>query len=205
MTIAAEKEALRKEAQARRAHLKREAPEARLRMAEYFLNTIPVPADAVVSAYSAIGDEADPAPLIAALRLRGHPIALPRVVGRGQALALHLHAHDQELKKGGYGLSEPDADWPLAAPAVLIVPLLAFDAGGRRLGYGAGYYDRTLAFLRTRHPILAVGFAYAGQEVEAVPHHEGDETLDWVVTELYARKFSGRGQFDVPFDRKPVA
>ncbi len=189
MTIDTEKEALRKDAQVRRAHLKHEMPEAGLRMAEYFLNSIPLPANAVVSAYSAIGDEADPAPLVAALRLRGHPVALPRVVGRGQPLSLHLHGHGQALVKGGYGLSEPDADWPLAIPAVLIVPLLAFDATGHRLGYGAGYYDRTLTLLRTRHPVIAVGFAYSGQEVGEVPHHDGDEKLDWVVTELFARKF----------------
>ena len=130
------------------------------------------------------------APLVAALRLRGHPIALPRVVGHQLPLALHIHLENAPLKKGGFGLFEPESDWPLAVPAVVIVPLLAFDRSGNRLGYGAGYYDRTLAALRARHAVTAVGYAYAGQELTHVPHHDGDQTLDWVVTELCARKLA---------------
>ena len=188
--VAAEKEALRHDMRVRRAHMKAQTPDAPLRMAEHFLNAIPVPPDGAVSAYFAIGDEADPAPLVAALRLRGHPIALPRVVGHQLPLALHIHLENAPLKKGGFGLFEPESDWPLAVPAVVIVPLLAFDRSGNRLGYGAGHYDRTLAALRARHAVTAVGYAYAGQELTHVPHHDGDQTLDWVVTELCARKLA---------------
>jgi 5-formyltetrahydrofolate cyclo-ligase len=73
------------------------------------------------------------------------------------------------------------------------VPLLAFDATGHRLGYGGGYYDRTLSALRARHPVMAVGVAYAGQEVEKLPRDAFDEPLDMLVTEQGLRRFGAAG------------
>jgi 5-formyltetrahydrofolate cyclo-ligase len=191
MDIAEAKKALRVEALARRASLVKAAHGASARMAENFLNSVSVPHGAIASAYVAIGDEPDPTPLTDALRARGHKIALPRVVGKGAALAFHLHEKGAELVPGLFGLSQPGADWPQATPDVLIVPLLAFDAEGDRLGYGAGFYDRTLRALRSSRNILAVGFALAGLEVARLPHHDGDEKLDMMVTERYARSFKG--------------
>jgi 5-formyltetrahydrofolate cyclo-ligase len=106
---------------------------------------------------------------------------------------LDFHRYDvgQTLVPGGFGLSEPARDWPQVEPDVLVVPLLAFDARGYRIGYGAGFYDRTLAKLRAARNVLAVGFAFAGQEFETVPHDENDQRLDWIVTEIGARKFKG--------------
>jgi 5-formyltetrahydrofolate cyclo-ligase len=158
-------------------------------MAEHFLRFIPLPKGAAVSAYVAIGDEADPAPLVAALRTRSHPIALPRVVRKGEPLAFHIYEPGAALVAGVFGLSQPAPDWPATVPDVLIVPLLAFDRRGNRLGYGAGFYDRTLRDLRSRKNVLAVGYAFAGQEAPEVPHHGDDEPLDWVVTEEGARRF----------------
>ena len=189
MTITARKQAMREEALARRVALHAQAPDAPERMARNFLATIPLPDRAVVSAFVAIGEEADPAPLIGLLRARGHRIALPRVVKRGEKLAFHLYEPGAILIPGVFGLSQPAKDWPEAVPDVLVVPLLAFDARGMRLGYGGGFYDRTLKDLRASRNILAVGFAFAGQEVEDVPHRESDEPLDWVVTETGARTF----------------
>lgn len=179
---------------ARRAALKAGAPDAALAMAENFFAHVPLPEGAVVSSYWAIGDEADPALLEQGLRVRGHAVALPRVWGRDKPLAFHLFAGGAPLVRGGFGLLEPAADWPEAQPSVLVVPLLAFDARGNRLGYGAGYYDRTLSDLRAKRPIVAVGFAYAGQEVDDVPHHAGDAKLDWVVTERDAHCFPVAGR-----------
>ena len=189
MTIAALKEGVRKKALERRAAFKPRVSELSGRLADVFLKQIPVPSGAAVSAYVAIGDEADPAPLLHALRARGHPIALPRVAGRGKPLEFHGYEPGSSLVPGGFGLSEPGRDWPKAEPDILIVPLLAFDALGYRIGYGAGFYDRTLAKLRAARDVLAVGFAFAGQEFETVPHDENDQRLDWVVTENGARKF----------------
>ena len=189
MMITARKQAVREEALARRAPLREAAPDAAERMARHFIAAIPLPPRATVSAFVAIGEETDPAPLIALLRAKGHRIALPRVVRKGEKLAFHLHEPGAALVPGVFGLSQPGKDWPEAIPDVLIVPLLAFDARGMRLGYGGGFYDRTLAALRASRDILAVGFAFAGQEIPDVPHRETDELLDWVVTETGARKF----------------
>jgi 5-formyltetrahydrofolate cyclo-ligase len=184
------KETLRKEMLARRALLKAAAPDAGLRAADHFLASIPLPESAVVSAYIAIGDEIDPSPLCGALRARGARIALPRVNGKGRPLTFHHYEQDSRLVPGPFGLSEPAQDWPIAVPDVLIVPLAAFDAEGNRLGYGAGFYDMTLQALRAAHRVLAVGYAYAGQQVGDVPHDDSDQSLDWVVTETGARKFA---------------
>jgi 5-formyltetrahydrofolate cyclo-ligase len=189
MTIAALKEGVRSQALERRAALKPKVTELSRILSEIFLSQIPVPSGATVSAYVAIGDEADPAPLLQQLRARGHELALPRVAGRGKPLDFHAYEPGKSLVPGGFGLSEPARDWPKAEPDVLIVPLLAFDALGYRIGYGAGFYDRTLAKLRAARAVLAVGFAFARQEFETVPHDENDQRLDWVVTENGARKF----------------
>jgi 5-formyltetrahydrofolate cyclo-ligase len=189
MTIAALKEVVRKEALERRAALKPRVTELSRRLSDVFLAHIPVPSGATVSAYVAIGDEADPTPLMHALRAQGHVIALPRVTGRGKPLDFHRYDAGQALVPGGFGLSEPSRDWPLVEPDILVVPLLAFDARGYRVGYGAGFYDRTLAKLRAARDVLAVGFAFAAQEFETVPRDEKDERLDWIVTEIGARKF----------------
>jgi 5-formyltetrahydrofolate cyclo-ligase len=189
MTIIARKQAMREEALARRSSARAESPDAAERMAGHFLGAIRLPPRAVVSAYVAIGDEIDPAPLIARLREGGHPIALPRVVRKREKLAFHLYEPGAALVPGLFGLSQPGGDWPEAIPDVLVVPLLAFDSRGARLGYGAGFYDRTLAALRASRNIVAVGYAYAAQEVADAPCHEGDEPLDWIVTEQGARKF----------------
>jgi 5-formyltetrahydrofolate cyclo-ligase len=189
MTIAALKDSLRKEALERRLALKGSVAELSARIAENFLARIPIPSGAIVSAYVAIGDEADPFPLIQGLRARGHRIALPRVVGRGKPLDFHLYEPGAKLVPGGFGLSEPSRDWPILDPDVLAVPLLAFDAQGYRIGYGAGFYDRTLSRLRAARHVLAAGYCFSIQEVAAVPHDEKDEPLDWSVTETGAHRF----------------
>jgi len=189
MTIAALKEGVRKEALLRRAALEGSVPELSRQLAQMFADSIPIPPRSVVSAYVAIGDEADPAPLLEILRGQGHIIALPRVVKRGLPLDFHVYEAGAALVPGGFGLSEPSRDWPKIAPDVLAVPLLAFDASGYRIGYGAGFYDRTLAKLRTSKNVLAAGYAFSVQEFAEVPHDENDERLDWMVTEKSARRF----------------
>ena len=189
--LVSQKLAMRATARERRAQLARAVADAAERMAAHFLTAIPVPAEATVSAYWPMGDEADPLPLVERLRLKGHAVALPRLAGpKRTPLAFHIYGPEDELIAGKFGLSEPAADWARAIPAVLVVPLLAFDARGYRLGYGGGYYDATLADLRRGHSVTAVGLAYAGQEVRDVPHDEHDQRLDWIVTEQEARKFS---------------
>ena len=89
------------------------------------------------------------------------------------------------LAPGSFGIPEPLESWPRAVPDVLLVPLLAFDAGGHRLGYGGGFYDRTLALLK----VPAIGIAYAGQEIASIPFGPHDRTLNMVLTEQGIRRF----------------
>jgi 5-formyltetrahydrofolate cyclo-ligase len=189
MTIASSKQEIRARALDRRAALIDTVPELSRWLAERFLASIPLRSGAVVSAYFAIGDEADPTPLLNLLREKGHEIVLPRVTGRGRPLDFHIWDMSAALVPGGFGLSEPSVEWRKIDPDILIVPLLAFDALGYRIGYGAGFYDRTLAKLRASRDVMAVGFAFAEQEFADLPHDDNDERLDWIVTQHGARRF----------------
>lgn len=182
------KETIRKSAIERRAALRPRIAELSAAIGKRFLESVPLPPDAVISSYWAIGDEADPGRLEHDLRRRGHRIVMPRVAGRELPLDFHLWPDGAVLVPGKFGLSEPPSSWPKATPTILIVPLLAFDGQGFRVGYGAGYYDRTIRQLRATNTIIAAGFAFAAQEFPAVPHFPHDERLDWVVTETHAHR-----------------
>jgi 5-formyltetrahydrofolate cyclo-ligase len=136
-----------------------------------------------VSGFSAIGTEINPVPLMRRLADRGALLALPVVVGRGRPLVMRAWAFGEPLGKGVWGIREPPSEAAEVDPDILLVPLAAFDRAGHRIGYGAGYYDLTLAGLRSRKPIVAVGLAYAAQEIPAVPATARDARLDLVLTE----------------------
>lgn len=148
---------------------------------------------AVVAGYWPLGSELDVRPLMLRLAQAGAEMALPVTRAGDRPLEFRRWRPGDVLEPGAHGVSQPKADAPVVVPGVLLVPLLAFDAAGWRLGYGAGYYDRTLAGLRARlleaRP-LAVGIAYAAQELPDVPRHAGDQRLDGVVTERSARRFA---------------
>lgn len=140
------------------------------------------PPGAVVSGYSAMRSELDPLPLMKRLSDIGHLLALPVTPPRGNPLLFRQWRPGARLVDGGFGVRVPGEEAGEVDPDILLVPLLAFDARGFRLGYGAGYYDRTLRTLRARKPVIAVGIAYDEQKVEYVPHDDYDEQLDWVLT-----------------------
>lgn len=148
---------------------------------------------AVVAGYWPLGSEMDVRPLMLRLAAAGIELALPVTRAGDRPLEFRRWRPGDVLEPGAHGVSHPTADASVVVPSVLLVPLLAFDAAGWRLGYGAGYYDRTLAELRGRllaaRP-LAIGIAYAVQELEDLPRHAGDQRLDGVVTEQSARRFS---------------
>jgi 5-formyltetrahydrofolate cyclo-ligase len=179
-----QKQSLRQSAQARRADLARGCPDFAFRVADLDL---PIGKGAVVSFYWPMGDEADPRALAARLAARGHALALPVVVKKNSPLVFRRWREGDALVVHGFGMHEPASDAPVTRPDVLLVPLLAFDARGHRLGYGGGFYDRTLASFETK---LAIGVAYAGQEVDALPALPHDHPLDMVVTELGVRPFA---------------
>lgn len=142
----------------------------------------PVP----LSGYLPIRTEIDPLPVMAA---HGGPVGVPVIPGPAQALQFHLWTPDCELVEGPFGARVPARGVPMV-PRVLIVPLLAFDARGYRLGYGGGFYDRTLSALRAAGPVTALGFAYAAQEVAEVPTDAFDQRLDGLVCETGLRLFA---------------
>ena len=145
-----------------------------------------IPKGAIVGGYHALADEADPALLLERLVELGCHIAYPRVAGKGLPLEFHRVPDGEMLAPGAFGIHEPLNIWPRAVPTILLVPLLAFDASGHRLGYGGGFYDRTLELLK----VPATGIAYAGQEISSIPAGPHDRTLDMILTEQGTRKFS---------------
>ena len=138
---------------------------------------------AIVSAYSPIRSEIDPAPLMRVLASQGVRLALPAVLARGKALAFRAWSPNDRLMLGPLGILEPSPAAAEVVPDILLVPLAAFDRLGHRIGYGAGHYDFTLAHLRKAKPITAIGLAFAAQEIDAVPALQHDERLDYVLTE----------------------
>jgi len=145
-----------------------------------------LPAGSIVGGYHALQDEADPAQLLAVLVERGCHIAFPRVVARDTALEFHRVPDGEVLQPGAFGVHEPLMHWPRALPDLLLVPLLAFDAEGTRLGYGGGFYDRTLAAWPA---VRAIGIAYAGQQVGFIPRDAHDRTLAAILTEQGLQRF----------------
>ena len=156
--------------------------------ADHFLAQFSLPRSAVVSAYWPMGDELDPRPLIRRLHEAGHVIGLPVVVAKGAPLLFRQWTPATRFVPGGFKTEVPEPGAPEVVPNVLLVPLLAFDAAGYRLGYGGGFYDRTLAQLRVISHVTAIGFAYEGQAVPAVPHADYDQPLDGIVTERSYRR-----------------
>ncbi len=173
----------------RRAELAAGLPDFAERIAR-LAETIPLEPASAVASYWPLPDEADPRVLAAALASQGHSILLPGIDAKDGRLAFRLWREGDALQIGHFGVSEPMGDARASEPAVVLVPLLAFDCVGHRLGYGGGYYDRTLGALRTNGAILAIGVAYAGQELDHLlrndPH---DEKLDMVITENGLRRF----------------
>ncbi len=153
-----------------------------------FAGDLDLASGAVVAGYFPFRDEADPRALMAALAAKGHGLALPSVEP-DRPLTFRAWKTGDAMHASAYGIPEPLPGAPEAVPALVLVPLLAFDAAGHRLGYGGGFYDRTLAALKG---VAAIGIAYAGQEVPALPREDHDHPLDAVITELGLRRFPPR-------------
>ena len=196
-TSSLSKSFLRTEARARRAQLAAALPDFAARIAA-FADALAIMPCAVVAGYRALKDEADPALLLRRLAVRGHALALPRIAAKDCALHFHRWQEGDVLHDNHHGIAEPAAHAERVMPDVILAPLLAFDAAGHRLGYGGGYYDRTLFEARAtappvatlplaaplwRGPVLVIGIAYAGQLVPSLPREPHDMALDAILTE----------------------
>jgi 5-formyltetrahydrofolate cyclo-ligase len=191
MTVDDDKRLLRKEARVRRLQLARAPGEdAGRRAADHFLAAIALEPEAVVSGYWPVGDEFDVRPTLERLHAAGHACCLPVVVGKTKPLLFRRWEPGDTLVPAALGIPVPLPEADELVPAVLLVPMLAFDDAGYRLGYGGGFYDMTLDALRAGGGApIAVGAAFAGQRVAQVPRDANDERLDWILTEDGARRF----------------
>jgi len=174
---------LRREALARRDALPADARAAAAEAIAARSFPVAVATGAIVSGYSPMRSEINPLPLLRKLSDAGATLALPAVSGRGQPLIMRAWEFGAPLVRGGWDIREPAPDAPEVWPDILLVPLAAFDRQGHRIGYGAGYYDLTIAQLRAQKPIVAIGIAFAAQEIEKVPTIPRDARLDLVLTE----------------------
>jgi 5-formyltetrahydrofolate cyclo-ligase len=143
----------------------------------------------IVSGFMPLKSEINPLPLMRKLADKGARLALPVVAGRGEPLIMRAFAFGDPLVAGVWGIRAPRPEAPAVEPDILIVPLLAFDRRGHRRGYGAGYYDMTIHALRAKKPVVAVGIAFAAQEVDAIPITPRDARLDLVLTEREVVEF----------------
>lgn len=182
------KATLRREAHAARAALSAEEREEAARVvARLFFEEIAYAPEDVIAGYWRIRDELDCQPILIRLMDSGQKVVLPVVQGQEAPLDLRVWEADQPLYEAGFGTLAPSDLAPRAEPDIVLMPLLGFDNAGTRLGYGGGYYDRTLASLG-RKPML-VGLAFAAQEVPHIPREAHDVPLDALVTEQGVRFF----------------
>jgi len=187
--LTVDKPALRAEFTSRRATLFAAQPLAGLTLAARLPRLGGAPG--VVAGYWPMRSEIDPRPLIARFARAGWRIALPVTPARGTLVPLgfRIWSEDAAMATHAFGMREPHPDAEVIRPDVVLVPLLAFDAAGHRLGYGAGHYDRTLQQLRAEGPVRAIGLAFASQKTPALTADPHDQPLDAVVTERDYRVF----------------
>ena len=158
-------------------------PQAAEQLAAYCAELMQTFGHGIYAAYLPIRSEISPLPLVAALHQAGQQTAMPITPAEGQALSFRLWAVGDDLEAGPYGTSQPLTAGQPVLPDIILAPLLAFDAAGWRLGYGGGFYDRTIADLATRrHPCAVIGLGFDGQKLDKVPIGPYDMPLDAVLT-----------------------
>jgi 5-formyltetrahydrofolate cyclo-ligase len=144
---------------------------------------LPIAPGTIISGFMPMRSEINPLPLMRKLAAQGAQLALPVIHRRGKPLLMRAWSFGAPLEARQWGIKEPADDAPVVDPDVLIVPLACFDRAGHRIGYGAGYFDKTIRALRARKTVTAVGIAFAAQEIAHVPATDFDERLDLVLTE----------------------
>ena len=184
MCLEKQKTTLRVAAQEKRYRTAREiGDKAATQIADHLVSGFGSQSGCVVSGYLAIGSEIDVLPALCELEACNLSAVLPVVLGDGEPLIFRRWRQGLKLEPGPLRTLHPAASSPEMTPDLLIIPLLAFDAEGYRIGWGGGFYDRTLIKLRAEKSVTAVGAAFSSQQVDKVPREDHDARLDWVVTE----------------------
>ncbi len=181
--LAAKAEARKAAAKVRAAAFKEKADAAAAALAQTGLGFLGAKTPAVVSGFYPYKSELDLRPMLSALSTQGWTTCLPIVMGEGKPLVFRAWAPGEATEPGAWDIPVPLASAKSVEPDVMLVPLLAFDRAGYRLGYGGGFYDRTIEKFRNSRALLTVGVAFAAQEVDAVVRGPHDQPLDWVLTE----------------------
>jgi 5-formyltetrahydrofolate cyclo-ligase len=182
-TAADQKSALRQDALSRRDAMSAEERRLGAEVIAGRAFPVPIPPGAVVSGFMPMKTEINPLPLMKRLAAAGASLALPIVEGRGKPLTMRAWTFGVPLEAGVWGIRQPPTTATEMFPDILLVPLATFDRRGYRIGYGAGYYDMTIARLRAMKPVTTIGVAFATQECTAVPVDPWDERLAFVLTE----------------------
>jgi len=177
----AEKKDLRRLLRDRRRALRAADPLAAERAADHF-DADRLPSFRIAALYLRIGSEIDAAPLGRRLAHRGVMLALPVVVARDTPLIFRRTADDAPWAPDVLGIDAPGPEAETVTPDLIVTPLLGFDAYGGRIGQGGGFYDRTLASLRAKAQVFALGLAYDGQNVDRLVSEPHDQRLDGVLT-----------------------
>jgi len=168
-------------------HIRREAaaerPDAAIHAARLMMDELGAVDGKVIALYASVRHELDTAPLAESLRAGGARLALPVIAEEKAPLEFRAWSADVPLIPGPHAIPIPPVDEPTVSPDIIVVPFVAFDRKGHRIGAGAGYYDRTLEALRRERDILAIGYGYGAQEVDAVPAEPLDQPLNMIVTE----------------------
>jgi len=159
--------------------------------AENFVACVTRNVSSIVAGYATHHTELNAWPLMHLLHNAGNKCCLPVLRGATEALQFRIWKPNADLSANSLGILEPGAESDVCRPNIVVTPLLAFDRQGRRLGYGGGYYDRTLRELRSQGKVTAVGFGYGAQEMGEVPADDLDERLDWIVTDTEVIRIEG--------------
>lgn len=154
-----------------------------------FLNYFKPTRNETIAVYWPFRQEIDVIPLLRQLDTMGCSCLLPAVIGRKEPLQFRKWKPGDNLVVSRFGVLEPPVRHTIVTPDIIVTPLLAFDSTGYRLGFGGGFYDRTIAELRKLSDFYAVGAAFEGQEIDNVPHDKFDQRLDAIVTEKRVHQF----------------
>ena len=178
-----QKKKFRIAAKATRLQAFKDHPHAGTNIAATICQDLNLPANRRVSVFWPLAEELDTLPLLHGLHAAGHQVLLPIMQGAGKPLLFGSWAPGDELIEAAFKTLEPSPEQPRMTPDIMLCPLLAFDRKGYRMGYGGGFYDRSIAQFKAQGELLTIGIAFAAQEVDAIITGEFDEPLDMIVTE----------------------